>query len=862
MRIFRKALLIIIILSVSVLAGAGFSMKVFGAVFPDIKEDILYYPHIKRLTEQYFVTGDTNSGNFIPYDIITRAEFARMVVYTRLAEKYGIKDNWLKKDNFGMAFELFDLLNPYFGCGDGACANIGGVPFTDVPESNPKCMDNLDDPKGCKPWFSRYIYYMVAKGFVKGYRNTDGTQSFHPEENMSRVNAIKMIITDNGNLLPENESRYIALRSRAEKLNSYTPKCLKGAENFIKDLNGGNTLQTEKLLKYVLLADRLDLFGNKCQVFGDLVTPQDRANFLQRPLTREETPRYFAITTDYRLIRPDADDTTINTASQNNNSPASDPSYKIPPYERTPLYDKNGGDESIWGKGDGTVTTAPVINPVKTPVAQIPVKKPVSITDTQKTDISRPGTELPAVTITASVDISLADEYGQTCGTIPAGTAVNLLMAKKGEEGKFWQYTDYDKSRLCRFPCDKLMTPACREAMNEDISRGAILPSDIVAMNTNIVDINILKNFFVPQKYLETLKNIKAVSVPKIPTEKYEERLFKTSIAHVNIFEETKNNAYVVKTIPDIKTEIIVIGKAVIGEFSDDYKTDRWYPVKCKECKNNRGYVLATLIHPDFIDFKDKASDCGNRNQIKGLPIDRVVLHGTVGSSVSSALNAFKDCTGAHFYVGRDGAIVQIATVDKLIWHAGYGGNKGRTQLVNNTKKNSYTSIGVEIVSLGLFKDQNDKTNKDIDTVFQDYWNMWKEGLHWGGFKDSKENPIDIDSKKWQFYTEDQYKALDKLLSYIEESTGIPYRVSLYKNENDKNNSLAYYFTPNYPADLPSKNPQNSVITKYFENLFSFKGVVDHHTNAGKWDTGPAFDICNKNLNFTNIENLCKKTKK
>ena len=348
MQVFRKALLTIMVLSAAVIS-ADFAPKALCAVFPDISEDSLFYPHIQRLFEEHFVSGDTRSGNFRPHDTINRAEFAKITAYTRLAEEYGTADNWGSKDSLSMAFEIFDLLKPYFGCGQGACESIGGVPFTDVPESDPNCDDNPADPNACEPWFSRYVYYAVSKGYVKGYEDADGSRSFRPDENILRIHALKMLMADNGNILPENDSRYLMLKSQAESLNSYSPKCIKGAENYIKDLNGGNTADAEKLLKYALLADRLDLFGKNCDVFGGYTAPSERAQFLQRPLTREETPRYFTITTDYPPVRPDASDPTINTAEQNLNSAASALSYSLPAYERTSMYDRQGGDESIWG---------------------------------------------------------------------------------------------------------------------------------------------------------------------------------------------------------------------------------------------------------------------------------------------------------------------------------------------------------------------------------------------------------------------------------------------------------------------------------------------------------------------------------
>jgi len=489
MKIFRKALLTIIVLSAVISVCAGIAEKASGAVFPDLTEDSLFYPHIRRLFQEHFVSGDTRSGTFRPSDTINRAEFAKITAYTRLAEECGAADNWSSKDSLSMAFEIFDLLKPYFGCTEGACTGIGGVPFTDVKESDPKCMDDIGNPDACEPWFSRYVYYAVSKGYIKGYADPDGTRSYRPTQNILRIHALKMMITDNGNILPESDSRYQRLLKQAVSLGSYTPKCLKGAENYIKDLNGGNTADAEKLLKYALLADRLDLFGNRCEVLGSAGTPAERAHFLQRPLTRGETPRYFAITTAYSPVRPDTADATINTAAGNSNSPAGVPSYKMPVYEKTPLYNRQGGDESVWGDNGDTGAPAPELPPAQKPVTQAVPKRPVydpeapytPLTDSVrppeniKKAIAKTGQEavlpekgLPSAVITASTDIALTGEYGEPCGSIPAGTKFSLLIARKGGDGEFYQYTDYNKDLICRFPCDKLMTPACRDAVAED----------------------------------------------------------------------------------------------------------------------------------------------------------------------------------------------------------------------------------------------------------------------------------------------------------------------------------------------------------------------------------------------------------
>ena len=75
------------------------------------------------------------------------------------------------------------------------------------------------------------------------------------------------------------DKRYQRLDTLAKSRGAYSPKCLRDAEPFIIKNNGGNTGDSQKLLKYAILADRLDLFGAHCEVFGSLISPMDRASF-------------------------------------------------------------------------------------------------------------------------------------------------------------------------------------------------------------------------------------------------------------------------------------------------------------------------------------------------------------------------------------------------------------------------------------------------------------------------------------------------------------------------------------------------------------------------------------------------------
>ena len=728
MKIFRKALLTIIVLSAVVFAGAGITEKASGAVFPDISADSLFYPHIERLFKEHFVSGDTRSGTFRPSDTINRAEFAKITAYTRLAEEYGTADNWSGKDALSMAFEIFGLLKPYFGCGQGACVSIGGVPFTDVKESDPKCMDDIGNPDACEPWFSRYVYYAVSKGYIKGYADPDGTRSYRPTQNILRIHALKMMIVDNGNILPESDSRYQRLLKQAVSLGSYTPKCLKGAENYIKDLNGGNTADAEKLLKYALLADRLDLFGNRCEVFGSYRMPAERALFLQKPLTRGETPRYFAIITAYSPVRPNAADTTINTSAENSSSPAGVPSYKMPVYEKTPLYNRQGGDESVWGDGaKAAEETAPEQPPlgktITAPSPKAPVYDPnapyTPLTDSArpseniKKAIAKAGQEarlpekgLPSVVITAGTDIALTGEYGENCGSIPAGEKFNLLIARKGEDGEFYQYTDYNKDLICRFPCNSLMTPACRIAVAEDNAENPSQGNTVVGTEeVATMDIMWVMNSMkipMPDVYTDTVKEVKAMIenpmiIPSAGTDYwytvipgwqtkddglwggvFSRKRYDKHYLTDTLFPQQSNDKFkelIVKVIGDAEPYNDNDPNASAGKTAmiTNYRTDRWYrilyinPYKPKEWVKT-GYVpvSGTVLKDSNLfsvgsngyyelangdDYQSNPACLGAYS--KGImPVDKILLHNTNGASV---MNLKSGCA-VHYYLARNEA--------------------------------------------------------------------------------------------------------------------------------------------------------------------------------------------------------------
>ncbi|MBU0578248.1 S-layer homology domain-containing protein, partial [Patescibacteria group bacterium] len=212
------------------------------------------------------------------------------------------------------------------------CDSTGGSPFTDVAEKDWGC----EEEGLCDPWYTQYIYYAVAKGFIEGY-NSGSSYSFQPDEDIMRIHALRAVMSENPDSNPSSDPRFQRLTALAQARNSYYPKCLYGAEDLIRYYNGGDTQEADNLLQYAILADRLDLFGNNCQVFDEFgaTTVEARASFLQQSITRKEPPRYYSLTTYYEDIAIDpADDDTVNTADENADSDASY-DYDIPSYDPT-----------------------------------------------------------------------------------------------------------------------------------------------------------------------------------------------------------------------------------------------------------------------------------------------------------------------------------------------------------------------------------------------------------------------------------------------------------------------------------------------------------------------------------------------
>ena len=314
-------------LLVSVLHGNAFA----ASSFYDVTDDTLYSPYIQKLYDAHLITGDTDNGEetyrYRPKDSLTRAEFTKVAVGIKLAEKYGVQEDWQSKSAYEITETVLkDKLLYFHKCDNSdvpqcwnqtgadikgvcnVCTVIGEKPFVDVAEKERNC----EEERMCTPWYSEYIYYAQRKGMVWGYR--EGTSyRFEPDAPILRIHALKLVMADDGAVDPEADERYRRLSQTAKSRGSYYPKCLSGAEKSILSQNGGGA-DAEKLLKYALLADKLDFFGNTCQVFNEAGarTPEARATFLHSTMTRQEVARYFVLSTSYSPLQFSAkDDPTV-----------------------------------------------------------------------------------------------------------------------------------------------------------------------------------------------------------------------------------------------------------------------------------------------------------------------------------------------------------------------------------------------------------------------------------------------------------------------------------------------------------------------------------------------------------------------
>ena len=157
----------------------------------------------------------------------------------------------------------------------------------------------------------------------------------------------------------------------------------------------------------------------------------------------------------------------------------------------------------------------------------------------------------------------------------------------------------------------------------------------------------------------------------------------------------------------------------------------------------------------DFdIDFKQTPNTSGNFND--GLP-DTVVLHYTAGSSLDSAVNWLtnkKAQASAHFVVGKNGKVVQLAPLNVITWHAGKSRWKNRSSL-------NYCSIGIEIDNAGILEKRAagyftyfDKQIENEKVVLARHKNRTTEAA-------------------WEAYTVEQLKAVEALCTLLIEQYNI-----------------------------------------------------------------------------------------
>jgi len=296
--------------------GLSSETKVFASVssglpapFRDLPDDPMYRSYIEDFQKENIIIGDTVGGSPIgslrPYDPVQRDEFTKVAVLIRLLESQaGLNPPGQGLNEFTLRINT--LLIPYYKSVKGA------VSFSDVPPKPENC---AKDPSGCSPWYTQYINYASGKGMIKGYPDN----TFRPGDTVLRIHALKLIMAENGDIPADSDSRFIRLSSDPRIKNVKTPKCLDGAEPYILDNNGGSSPDTDNLLSYAMLADKLDLFGNECQLFTQAGknTPVQRADYLNQPLKRGEIARFFALTTEYAPVSADhTDNTTTDLASE------------------------------------------------------------------------------------------------------------------------------------------------------------------------------------------------------------------------------------------------------------------------------------------------------------------------------------------------------------------------------------------------------------------------------------------------------------------------------------------------------------------------------------------------------------------
>lgn len=188
-----------------------------------------------------------------------------------------------------------------------------------------------------------------------------------------------------------------------------------------------------------------------------------------------------------------------------------------------------------------------------------------------------------------------------------------------------------------------------------------------------------------------------------------------------------------------------------------------------------------------------------------------IILHHTAGTNSASALQTWitiakkNPAIGAHFLIDRNGEVTQCIPLDKWSYSLGLAGYTYRSAWEKQ-------AVTIEIVSAGKI---------DVDGK------TW-----WGGKVNASEVELLAESfrgsKYYHSYTEAQMIALEKLLSFISEQTGIQL----------KTGELTTFFDYQAPT-LKKKKPENYTAEK---TIFTH---VNFRTEGDKQDCYPSVKLKN-----------------
>jgi N-acetyl-anhydromuramyl-L-alanine amidase AmpD len=385
------------------------------------------------------------------------------------------------------------------------------------------------------------------------------------------------------------------------------------------------------------------------------------------------------------------------------------------------------------------------------------------------------------------------------------------------------------------------------------------------------------------------------------------EREFKTSIDNVKLYDKYTNVdlAKPIKTIKEVKTHIKVVGKAVAGDFINEYHTDRWYRVKYDD---KYYYVPTPAIHiiklgnekNGFIEIDDDFIAL-RMNRQKYSKITAIVLHFTTNNSTAKGARGSsrnRSGIGAQYFLDRNGNIAQSVPDYYNMGHSGYGGTQKsiRGHHLNEYLNGNSFTIGIEISNFGVAVEGIDKNGVkiyknaydniypsdqvvNVSALYPKIWSVWTDSNNyaWGWDGDK----VNRSQQTWQSYPENQLENLVLLIEYLQDRYGIPFEFFQYDNPHDykylqDNNKIklseqhkdkySWYY---YPSNIEERSTYNDKICSikaykivpytdsngkeksikyYYQSDLSdsskyYWGIIGHHNVTGKYDPGPALNI-------------------